>query len=80
MITTLRFRLPKERADLQAALKAQALASALRALEDRLRSLRKYGLPDDVKKKNHAQWVIESLSDLLHDEISDAGLREVLDE
>ena len=85
MIATLKFTLPREQAELQTALKAQALASALCAIRERVRSWKKYGgivLPDMVPhtEEGHVEAMLELFAAVIHQEIDDNGLQEILDE
>ena len=85
MIVTLKFSLPREQASLQTALKAQALADALRAIRDKIRNWRKYGgvvLPDNVQntEEGHVEAMLDSFAGLIREEIDDYGVQEILDE
>ena len=85
MIATLKFTLPREQAALQTALKAQALANALLAIQERVRSWKKYGgvvLPDIVPhtEEGHVEAMLELFAGLIREEIEVHGVQEVLDE
>ena len=72
---TLRFRLPRDRAEVVTAQAAPDLAAIVRAVESQLRDWRKYGVPDGTDGES----VVDAIATTVADHMTGIA-REALDE